>query len=72
MSLDANEILLSLLLGCVGFVCFVYGRRQGRFPHMLAGAVLCIYPYFVPNVAVSAVIGALILALLWVAVRLGA
>jgi hypothetical protein len=69
---DASALLLSLALGCVGFVCFAYGKKQARFPHMLAGAILMAYPYFVSNLALMAVIGAAVLALLWLAVRLGA
>ena len=72
MNLDPNALLLSLLIGSIGFVCFVYGKRQSRFPHMLAGAVLFVYPYFVPSAIVSAVIAAAVLVLLWVAVRMGA
>jgi hypothetical protein len=72
MDLDANAILLGFLVGSIGVVCFVYGKRQSRFPHMLAGATLCVYPYFVANLLLSAVIGAAVLAALWVAVRLGA
>lgn len=72
MNFDPNAMLLALLVGSIGFVCFVYGKRQGRFPHMLAGAALIVYPYFVSNVIASAAIGAALLALLWLAVRLGA
>jgi hypothetical protein len=72
LNLDANSLLLSFLIGSIGFVCFVYGKRQSRFPHMLAGAALCIYPYFVSNLVLSAAIAAALLGLLWLAVRLGA
>ena len=37
MTVDGNALLLSLLVGCVGLACFVYGKRQGRLPQMLAG-----------------------------------
>ncbi len=69
---DGNAMLLSLAIGCVGLACFVYGRKQGRFPHMLAGAALSIYPYFVPNLLAMAAIGVAVMVALWVAVRLGA
>ena len=68
---DGNSLLLSLLIGCVGFVCFAYGKKQQRFPQMIAGVVLCVYPYFVSNLLLMAGIGVLVLALLAVAVRLG-
>jgi hypothetical protein len=72
LNLDANSLLLSLLIGSIGFVCFVYGKRQRRFPQMLAGVVLCVYPYFVTNLIVMSAIAVGVLALLAVAVKLGA
>jgi hypothetical protein len=72
MDFDPNSLLMGLLVGSVGFVCFVYGRRQGRLPHMLVGVALIVYPYFVSSVVGSAAIAAGLLALLWLAVRLGA
>ena len=73
LSLDnGNSLLLSLLIGCVGFVCFAYGKKQQRFPQMIAGVVLCVYPYFVSNLILMAAIAVAVLVLLGVAVRLGA
>jgi hypothetical protein len=72
MSLDPASIIVSLLLSSVGFVGFVYGKRQSRLPHMLAGAVLMIFPYFVPNVWWMAGVGVAIISLWILAVRSGA
>jgi hypothetical protein len=72
LNLDGSSLLLSLVIGCVGFVCFVYGKRQQRFPQMLAGVVLCVYPYFVSNLVLMTGIAIAVLVLLAVAVRLGA
>lgn len=72
MSFDPNSLLLSLLVGSVGFVLFVYGKKQARLPHMLAGAAMFVYPYFVSNLAVSAAIAVALVAALWLAVRMGA
>ena len=72
LNLDGNSLILSLVIGCVGFVCFVYGKRQGRFPQMLAGVLLSVYPYFVTNLILMGGIAVAILVLLAVAVRLGA
>ncbi len=71
MNFDGNSILASLLIGLVGTAFFMYGRKQSRFPHMLTGGILVIYPYFVSNVALMAGIGVGIVAALWGAVRLG-
>jgi hypothetical protein len=68
---DANVLLASLAVGSVGFVCFVYGKKQGRFPQMLTGIVLCVYPYFVTNVWLMVGIAVAVLGALWGAVRIG-
>jgi hypothetical protein len=72
MNLDPNSLLLSLAIGGVGFVCFTYGRKQRRFPQMLAGVALMVYPYFVPSPWPMAAVAVALLALMWVAIRLGA
>ena len=72
MPLDGNALLLSLAIGCIGLACFVYGKRQGRFPQMIAGAALMIFPYFVPNLFAMAATAVAVVVLLWLAVRLGA
>jgi hypothetical protein len=71
MPIDGNALLLSLAIGCVGLACFVYGKRQGRLPQMVAGATLMIYPYFVPNLVAMAAIALVVVVCLWIAVRLG-
>ncbi len=71
MDFDANAILLSLLIGSVGFVSFAYGKRQGRVPQMLAGLVLMAYPYFVSNLWLMGGIGAAVCGALWLVIRLG-
>ncbi len=72
LNLDSSSLLLSLLIGCVGFVCFVYGKKQQRFPQMVAGVVLSVYPYFVTNLILMTGIAVAVLVLLGVAIRLGA
>lgn len=68
---DANLLMLSLLLGGVGTVLFLYGKKETRLPHMLVGGLFCIYPYFVPSAWGMAIVGILLSAALWFVVRLG-
>ncbi len=72
MDFNPNSLLASLALGTVGLAVFMYGKRQGRFPHMLVGVGLMVFPYFVSNVLVMAAIATALMAALWGAVRLGA
>jgi hypothetical protein len=72
MNLDPSSLLLSLLIGCVGFVFFSYGRKQHRFPQMLAGVTLMVYPYFVSQVWWMGAVAVAVIGLMWGAIRLGA
>ena len=71
MSIDPTLMFLSLVPGGIGFVLFVYGKKQWRWPHMVAGLALMAYPYIASTVTQLMVIGALIGAGLWYAIRLG-
>jgi hypothetical protein len=71
LKFDGSSLILSLVISCVGFVCFAYGKRQQRFPQMLAGVVLSVFPYFVSNLIAMGAIAVAVLAALAVAVRLG-
>ena len=71
MSLDPGLLFLSLVTSGVGFVLFRYGRKQERYPQLAAGVALMVYPYFVPNLIANLLVGAGIVAALWIAIRQG-
>jgi hypothetical protein len=71
MSLDASDLFLSLVTGGIGLVLFVYGKKQGRWPHLVAGLAFMAYPYVVSGVVADLGVGAAIGAALWFAVRQG-
>ena len=57
MSIDPAWVFLSLIIGGVGFVLFVYGRKQERWPQLVAGLLFMVYPYFVGNLLALIVVG---------------
>jgi len=71
VSFDPGSLFLSLVVGGVGFVLFVYGKKQERWPQLVAGLVLMIYPYFVGSALPMVVVGAAVVGGLWLAVRSG-
>jgi hypothetical protein len=71
VDIDANALLVSLLVGLIGTALFVYGKRQGRVSSMVVGVALVIYPYFIPNTVLVIVIAAALMMALWGASRLG-
>ena len=71
MSFDPTLLFLSLITGGVGVVLLIYGKKQGRWPHLVAGLLFLVYPYFVDTAAVVIGIGIAIGVALWLAVREG-
>jgi hypothetical protein len=71
MSLDPGLLFLSLITSGIGFVLFVYGKKQGRPPQLAGGIALMVYPYFVSTMTMTIVIGTAIGAGVWLAVRQG-
>ncbi len=71
MDIDPIWFLLSLLIGGIGFVAFMYGKKQKRLPQMAAGVVLLVYPYFVSNVWIMLGIAAAVLVAMFAAIRVG-
>jgi len=60
---DESSLLWGLLFGSIGIGYFVYGRRQRRAMALVAGVLLCVFPYFVSNTLLTVVLGALFMAL---------
>ena len=57
-----TSLVIGILTGAVGVAYFVYGKRQARFAPLIAGMLLCVYPYFVSSVKWLVVIGVALLA----------
>lgn len=70
-SFDPTWIFLSMIPAGIGFVLFVYGKKQERWPHLVAGIAMMVYPYFTPTITVMTAVGVVICVALWYAVRLG-
>lgn len=71
MNFDPTWIFLSLIPGGIGFVLFIYGKKQQRWPQLIAGLLLMGYPYFATTVVSLIVVGIAICTALWFVVRLG-
>jgi hypothetical protein len=71
VDLDVDTLLASFIPSSIGLGVFVYGKRQGRGPHLIIGLLLMVYPYFLSNVWLMLGIGAVLLGALYGAVRFG-
>lgn len=68
---DQSWIFLSLIPSGVGFVLFVYGKKQARMPQLVAGLVFMVYPMVATTVTSLLVGGLLITGALWYAIQAG-
>jgi hypothetical protein len=57
-SVDPASLFLDLVIGAVGMALFVYGKKAERWPHLGAGLLLMVYPYFVDGALWMFLIGA--------------
>jgi hypothetical protein len=71
MSFDPTWLFVSLFPSGIGFVLFVYGKKQGRWAHLATGLALMVYPYFTPGIISLVVTGVVIGLVFWNALRLG-
>jgi hypothetical protein len=70
-ALDPWWLFLSLIPGGIGFVLFVYGKKQQRWTLMGFGVAFTVYPYFAQTVTSLLVVGVALSVTLWVANRGG-
>lgn len=57
-----NSLLVGVVAGAIGMGYFIYGKRQTKIVPMVAGALLCIYPYFIDSLLWLSLVGLLLIA----------
>jgi hypothetical protein len=71
MDFDPTELFVTFVVSGVGFVFFSYGRKLTRAPQVIGGLLLMIFPYFVSGPLLIGLCGVVLVALIWLAVKLG-
>jgi len=71
VSIDPTWLFLSLVPSGIGFVLFVYGKKQGRWPQLVGGLLFMIYPFFTPTLVSLVGVGAMLGFGVWLCVRGG-
>jgi len=59
---SGESLVIGMFAGVFGVAYFVYGKRTGKLAPLAAGALLCVYPYFIDSVLWLCVVGILLLA----------
>ncbi len=55
-----------ILFGSIGFIAFMYGKKNSEFKPMITGILLMGYPYFVKNTIAMYLVGVALTVLLFV------
>ena len=71
MDLSLSTLVVGIFISLIGIALLIYGRKGVRVPHMVAGLILIVFPYFVGLWWLALVIAAAVLAALAVISRLG-
>jgi hypothetical protein len=69
--LSVGMLTVSIFVSLIGAALVMYGRRETRVPHMVAGMILIVFPYFVGIWWLAIAIAAVILVALAVVSKLG-
>lgn len=67
--LDVVWLFASVVIGAIGLGMFLYGKKRSRFIPLLAGILMMVYPYFIPNTYVMIGIGVGISGFVWLSRR---
>jgi len=57
-----NGLWVGVVAGAIGMGYFIYGKRQTKITPIVAGILLCIYPYFTDSLFRLLTIGLLLVA----------
>ena len=60
--MNPTSLVIGIFSGAIGVGYFIYGKRQAKFAPLLAGMMLCVYPYFVQSVLWTVVVGVTLIA----------
>ena len=71
MDLSVGMLSASIFISLIGVALVMYGRRETRIPHMVAGAILVVFPYFAHWWWLAVIVAAVVLAVLAVISKLG-
>ena len=69
--LDPAFLVVSLIISSVGFVMFMYGKKQHRPVQLGSGLLLLLFPFFVRDALWLGLASAVICVAVWGAVKAG-
>ncbi len=69
--LDPAFLVVSLIVSSVGFVMFMYGKKQHRPVQLGSGLLLLLFPFLVRDPLALGLASAVVCAIVWGSVKAG-
>ena len=63
--MDANVLMIGVLVSAIGMGMFIYGKKAIRWPHLVVGIALMLLPFVVYSVLGLSLITLALLVLAW-------
>ena len=62
--MEGTSLLVwGVVFGAIGLGFFVYGKKQKALVPLFSGIALCVFPYFISNVYMLVIVGAILAVL---------
>ncbi len=56
-------LIWGMVFGSIGLGFFIYGKKQKAIVPLITGIALFIFPYFIPDITMLVIIGAILVVL---------
>ena len=64
-NLEIGKIIASIIFSAIGFIAFMYGKKNSFFRPMVIGIALMVYSYFIPGMLMNYLVGVALTAALY-------
>jgi hypothetical protein len=71
LDISPGNLVVGIFISLIGAALLMYGRKELRVPHIVAGLILIVFPYFVGFWWLAIVIAVIVIAVLALVSRLG-
>ncbi len=71
LDISPGNLAVGIFISLIGAALVMYGRKELRVPHIVAGLILIVFPYFVGFWWLAVMIAVIVIAILALVSRLG-
>ncbi|OHB69972.1 MAG: hypothetical protein A2W23_03545 [Planctomycetes bacterium RBG_16_43_13] len=69
--MSVSTLVTAIIFSSIGLAYFIYGKKQRQPVPLVIGILLMVYPYFIPGLLTSIIVGLLLTIIPFIAKRMG-